>query len=40
MREWQSISHVKWHCRNHIVFVPNYRKRSISGSLQKSIGGV
>jgi hypothetical protein len=26
VREWQSLSHVRWYCRYHAVFVPNYRK--------------
>ena len=40
MREWQSLSHVRWYCRYHVVFVPKYRRRAIFGSLRKSIGGV
>jgi len=38
MREWQSLSHVRWYCRYHVVFVPKYRKRAIFGSLRKEIG--
>lgn len=38
MREWQSLSHVRWYCRYHVVFVPKYRKRVIYGALRKSIG--
>ena|SRR6266571_5626016 len=40
MREWQSLSHVRWYCRYHVVFVPKYRKRAIFGSLRKAIGGM
>lgn len=40
MREWQSLSHVRWYCRYHVVFVPKYRKRAIFGSLRKGIGGI
>ena len=40
MREWQSLSHVRWYCRYHVVFVPKYRKRAIFGSLRKAIGGI
>ena len=40
MREWQSLSHVKWYCRYHVVFVPKYRKRAIFGHLRKGIGGI
>ena len=40
MREWQSLSHVRWYCRYHVVFAPKYRKKAIFGQLRKSIGGV
>ena len=40
MREWQSLSHVRWYCKYHVVFVPKYRKRAIFGSLRKGIGGI
>jgi len=40
MREWQSLSHVRWYCRYHVVFVPKYRKRSIFGQLRRDIGRI
>ena len=40
MREWQSLSHVRWYCRYHVVFVPKYRKRAIFGRLKREIGGI
>ena len=40
MREWQSLSHVRWYCRYHIVFVPKYRRKAIFGSLRKGIGEI
>jgi putative transposase len=40
MREWQSLSHVRWYCRYHVVIVPKYRKRAIFGTLRKGIGRV
>ena len=40
MREWQSLSHVRWYCRYHVVFVPKYRKRTIFGQLRRQIGGM
>jgi putative transposase len=40
MREWQSLSHVRWYCRYHVVFVPKYRKRAIFGALRKGIGAI
>ena len=38
MREWQSLSHVRWYCRYHVVFVPKYRKQAIFGNLRREIG--
>jgi len=40
VREWRSLSHVRWYCRYHVVFVPKYRKKSIFGQLRKGIGNV
>jgi putative transposase len=40
VREWQSLSHVRWYCRYHVVFVPKYPKKPIFGQLRKGIGNV
>ena len=40
MREWRSQSHVRWHCKYHVVFVPKYRKRTIYGRLRREIGKI
>jgi putative transposase len=40
MRDWQSPSHVRWYCKYHIVFVPKYRRRVISGQLRRSSGRI
>ena len=40
MREWKSLSHVRWYGRYHVVFTPKYRKRAIYGQLKKAIGGI
>ena len=40
MREWQSLSHVRWYCRYHVVLVPKYRKRAIFGRLRREIGSI
>ena len=40
MRDWQSQSHVRWDCTYHIVVVPKYRRRVISGPLRRSIGRI
>ena len=38
MRDYQSLSHVKWECKYHIVFVPKYRKKQFFGARRRKIG--
>jgi hypothetical protein len=26
MREWESLSHVQWECKCHVVIIPKYRR--------------
>ena len=33
----QSLSHTKWNCIYHIVFIPKYRRKVMYGELRKSI---
>ena len=33
-----SLSHTKWNCMYHIVFIPKYRRKSIYGKLRRDIG--
>lgn len=40
MHEWQSLSHVKWDCKYHVVFIPKYRRKVIFGKLREKIGRV
>ena len=40
MENWQSLSHVKWDCKYHIVIVSKYRIRSIYGELRKKVGEI
>ncbi len=40
MREWQSLSHVKWECKNHVVIVPKYRKRVLYGRVKRDVGKI
>jgi putative transposase len=40
MKDWQSLSHVKWDCKFHVVMVPKYRKRLIYGRLKREIGSL
>jgi putative transposase len=40
MHDWQSLSHVRWDCKYHVVIVPKYRKKSLYGKRRKQIGGI
>ena len=40
MHEWQSLSHVKWECKYHIVIVPKYRRKRLYGRLRNQIGSI
>jgi putative transposase len=40
MKDWQTLSHVKWDCKYHIVFVTKYRHNTIYGKIRKSIGPI
>ena len=35
---YQSLSHTKWDCKYHVVFVPKYRKDVLYGKVRKSLG--
>lgn len=38
MREYESLSHTKWDCKYHVVFIPKRRKKKIFGPLRKYMG--
>ena len=40
MKDWKSLSHVKWECKYHIVFVSKYRHKTIYGKMRAKIGGI
>ncbi len=31
MEKFESLSHVRWDCKYHIVFIPKYRRKVIYG---------
>lgn len=37
---YQSLSHSKYDCKYHIVFVPKYRKKTIYGNVRKRLGAI
>ena len=40
MKEYQSLSHTKWDCKYHVVFIPKRRKSKIFGELRKHLGEI
>ena len=40
MHDWQSLSHVRWDCKYHVVIVPKYRKKVIYGKLKRRVGPI
>ncbi len=40
MSDYRSLSHARWECKYHVVFIPKYRKKAIYGELRKSLGKV
>jgi len=35
-----SLSHTKWNCIYHVVFIPKYRRKEIYGKLRSDIGQI
>ena len=40
MHDWQSLSHVRWECKYHVVFIPKYRRKVLYGKLRRGIGPI
>ena len=40
MKEYQSLSHTRWDCKYHVVFIPKRRKKSIYGALRRNLGEI
>ncbi|HVT87682.1 MAG TPA: IS200/IS605 family transposase [Tepidisphaeraceae bacterium] len=40
MHDWQSLSHVKWECKYHVMIVPKYRRKVLYGKLRRKIGEI
>ena len=40
MKDWKSLSHVRWDCKYHLVFISKYRQRKIYGEVREKIGGI
>jgi putative transposase len=40
MKNYQSLSHVRWDCKFHVVIAPKYRKKVIYGQLRREMGAI
>ena len=40
MKEYESLSHVKWECKYHIVWVPKYRRKRLYGEVRRRFGEI
>jgi len=40
MDEPESLSHSKWECKYHVVFIPKYRRKALFGQLRRHLGEV
>ena len=37
MDEFESLSHSKWECKYHVVFIPKRRRKTLYGQLKKQL---
>jgi putative transposase len=40
MSEYASLSHSRWECKYHVVFIPKGRRKVLFGELRKHVGAV
>lgn len=40
MRQERSLSHTRWECKYHVVFIPKYRRRLLYGQIRRELGEV
>ncbi|RJX20452.1 MAG: IS200/IS605 family transposase [Ammonifex sp.] len=40
MADCESLSHVRWYCKYHVVFVPKYREKALYGKLRRQMGSI
>jgi putative transposase len=38
MNEYESLSHTKWECKYHVVFIPKCRRKTLYGKLKRELG--
>ena len=40
MDDYQSLSHTRWDCKYHVVFIPKCRRKTLYGELRRHLGTV
>jgi putative transposase len=40
MDEYESLSHTKWECKYHVVFIPKCRRKTLFGRIRQHLGEV
>ena len=40
MDKYESLSHTKWECKYHVVFIPKCRRKTLYGDLRRYLGEV
>ena len=40
MDEYESLSHTKWECKYHVIFIPKYRRKVLYGQLRSRLGEI
>ena len=40
MDEYESLSHTKWECKYHVIFIPKCRRKTLYGQLRHHLGEV
>ena len=38
MKEYQSMSHTRWDCKYHVVYIPKRRKKKVFGAVRRHLG--
>jgi putative transposase len=40
MDDLESLAHIRWHCKHHVVFIPKYRRKALYGRLRAGVGRI
>ena len=40
MDDYESLSHTRWECKYHVIFIPKYRRKVLYGQLRQYLGEV